>query len=389
MACSPTGAMRVSPSAGLVQSGAKSEEVVAGPSFETKDAQSLDLLWQQRTAAGAASDYPIGPSDVLIISVASVGEIQQRRVRVSAAGTIELPLVGLVRVGGISEDDVAQKIDERLEGVMYKPQASVFVEEYRNREVAVVGEVSRPGMVLLTSRTETVLDVLTESGGVTSSAADEVILIPVGSNGGETASRAASDSNGQSVIDDASPGSSDNSVPVGDHAPHSQNFELSPAQYASNSRVQRLSASTIIEPVRIPLRSNSLTATGNYLNLPVRPGDVLVVPGGGQVMVVGWVQTPGHFSVGSGLTVLGAIGAAGGPMFAADTSQVTLLRSGPNGSKETLVLDLARISRGDSYDVAVKANDVIDVPYSGWRIGPYVFYSVLTRMGIGGPTIPY
>ena len=106
-------------------------------------------------------------------------------------------------------------------------------------------------------------------------------------------------------------------------------------------------------------------------------------------MVVGWVQTPGHFSVGSGLTVLGAIGAAGGPMFAADTAQVALLRSGPNGSKETLVLDLAKISRGDAHDVAVKANDVIDVPYSGWRIGPYVFYSVLTRMGIGGPTIPY
>jgi protein involved in polysaccharide export with SLBB domain len=387
--CAPTGAMRVAPSSGLVQQGAKSDELVAGSSLETKDAQRRDLLWQQRTAAGPDSDYPIGPSDVLMISVPSLGEIQQRKVRVSAAGTIELPLVGVVRVGGIGEDGVAQKIDERLEGVMYNPQASVFVEEYRNREVAVVGEVSRPGMVLLTSRSETVLDVLTESGGVTSSAADEVILIPQGGNGGETGSRTSSDSSRESVIDDASLGSSDNLVSGGDSATHSHNSGLSQTQYASNSGAQALSVSTMSEPVRIPLRSNSLTATGNYLNLPVRPGDVLVVPGGGQVMVVGWVQTPGHFSVGSGLTVLGAIGAAGGPMFAADTAQVALLRSGPNGSKETLVLDLAKISRGDASDVAVKANDVIDVPYSGWRIGPYVFYSVLTRMGIGGPTIPY
>jgi len=106
-------------------------------------------------------------------------------------------------------------------------------------------------------------------------------------------------------------------------------------------------------------------------------------------MVVGWVQTPGHFGVGSGLTVLGARGAAGGPMFAADTSEVTLLRSAQNGSKETIMLDLDKISRGEASDIAVKANDVIDVPYSEWRIGPYVLYAVLTRMGIGGPTIPY
>ena len=72
-------------------------------------------------------------------------------------------------------------------------------------------------------------------------------------------------------------------------------------------------------PLSIPIRSTSLTGAGKYINLPMRPGDVIVVPGGGNVMVVGWVQTPGYFQVGSGLTVLGAIGAAGGPMYAANT----------------------------------------------------------------------
>jgi protein involved in polysaccharide export with SLBB domain len=121
----------------------------------------------------------------------------------------------------------------------------------------------------------------------------------------------------------------------------------------------------------------------------VRPGDVIVVPGGGQVMVVGWVQHPGHFDVGSGLTALGAIGEAGGPMYAADTKDITLIRSEKDGSKSTIRVNLARVSHGEEPDIAVKANDVIDVPYSDWRIGPYIFYSVVERIGIVGPAIPY
>jgi protein involved in polysaccharide export with SLBB domain len=107
------------------------------------------------------------------------------------------------------------------------------------------------------------------------------------------------------------------------------------------------------------------------------------------VMVVGWVHNPGHFEVGSGLTVLGAIGEAGGPMYAADTKEITLIRSEKDGSKSTTRLNLERISRGQEPDIPVKANDVVDVPYSDWRIGPYIFYSVVARIGIAGPAIPY
>ena len=117
----------------------------------------------------------------------------------------------------------------------------------------------------------------------------------------------------------------------------------------------------------------------------MRPGDVLVVPGGGNVMVIGWVQTPGYFQVGSGLTVLGAIGAAGGPMYAANTKDIELIRSNRDGTKDTIPINLDKIATGEANDLPVKANDVIDVPYSSVRIGPYVFYSILSRMGIGTP----
>jgi protein involved in polysaccharide export with SLBB domain len=85
---------------------------------------------------------------------------------------------------------------------------------------------------------------------------------------------------------------------------------------------------------------------------------------------------------------MGAIGAAGGPMYAADTDDVTLIRSTPKGSKTVVPLNLKKISEGKESDLPVKGNDVIDVPYSGLRIGPFIFYSVLSRMGVGGPAIP-
>lgn len=347
--------MRVDPPADKAVSSA-TDPVTTGPRpglrASAADDARLAALWARRTGpvSRGEEDYPIGPGDVLTISAAGVDEIKDRKVRVSTEGTIELPLLGVVQAGGLTEVGLAQALDLKLKTYMYNPQVSVFVDEYRNREVAVVGAVNRPGLIVLESPGETLLDVLTQAGGVTATAADDLVLIP----GDERA-----DANG---------------MPPGTVA-------LEPDAAA------RMAGSA--SALSISLHSTSLKGSGKYMSLPARPGDVMVVPGGGQVMVVGWVHNPGHFDVGSGLTVLGAIGEAGGPMYAADTSGVTLIRSEIDGSKRTVRLDLDKISHGQEADVPVKANDVVDVPYSNLRIGPYVFYSVLTRVGLAGPMIPY
>lgn len=358
--CAPGGAMRVGSSpATNVTSGDSSPPIPNASStargLSTADDAALSKLWDRRTAvqSGSNRDYPIGPGDVLRISVPQVEEITDRKVRVSATGTIELPLVGFVPAGGFTEDGLAKDLGHRLEQYMYNPQVSVFVDEYRNRQVAVVGAVNKPGLVVLDSPAETILDVLTEAGGVSAAAADELVLIP------------------------------------GDDARNGSSRPLSAITAGDDAAEAALHTATSAQAVSINLHSTSLTGSGRYMNLPVRPGDVLVVPGGGQVMVVGWVQNPGHFAVGSGLTVLGAIGEAGGPMYAADAKDITLIRSDKDGTKKTIPVNLEKISHGEESDIAVKANDVLDVPYSNWRIGPYIFYSVVARIGIAGPAIPY
>jgi polysaccharide biosynthesis/export protein len=383
-------------------SAAAADKVVAVATPD--DLKRLDDLWKERSnQASVEKDYPIGPGDVLSVSVPQVAEIQARRVRVSAQGTIELPLIGIVQAGGVTEAGLAQELNMKLEKFMYNPQASVFVEQYRNRQVAVIGEVSHPGLVVLNSPSETILDVITRVGGLESVAADEIILIPAEQAGTGTAQRLAAVAYRprnavDGTVDDSSGtvGAQDKETEapgLASEQPHSpgepgdpERLRHSATTDSSQEALAMLPANA--RPISIPVTSKSLTGAGRYLNLPVRPGDVIVVPGGGDVMVVGWVQRPGFFKVGSGLTVMGAIGAAGGPMYAADTSAVTLIRSTPNGSKTLVPLNLKKISEGKESDIPVKGNDVIDVPYSGLRIGPYIFYSVLSRMGVGGPAIP-
>ena len=401
--CSTTsmGEAAVAPS-DSAPSAAAADKVVAVATPD--DLKRLDDLWKERSdQASIEKDYPIGPGDVLSVSVPQVAEIQARRVRVSAQGTIELPLIGIVQAGGVTEAGLAQELNMKLEKFMYNPQASVFVEQYRNRQVAVIGEVSHPGLVVLNSPSETILDVITRVGGLESVAADEIILIPAEQAGAGTAQRLAAVAYRPPNAVDGTVGDPSGAAGAQDTAteapglasnqPHSPGEPGDPERLRHSATTDSSQAALAMlpanaRPISIPVRSKSLTGAGRYLNLPVRPGDVIVVPGGGDVMVVGWVERPGFFKVGSGLTVMGAIGAAGGPMYAADTNAVTLIRSTSNGSKTVVPVNLKNISEGKESDIPVKGNDVIDVPYSGLRIGPYIFYSVLSRMGVGGPAVP-
>ncbi|HEY2525491.1 MAG TPA: polysaccharide biosynthesis/export family protein [Candidatus Binataceae bacterium] len=341
-----------------------------------QDTTRIEALYRTRTGGPSVADYPIGPGDVIEISVPPIDELRERTVRVEADGAISLPMLGTLKAGGLTEKQLVAELEERLKTYMYKPEVDVFVKEYRSRQVAVVGMVNNPGLVTLSGPNETVLDMLTRAGGLTATAADEVILMPAEENKQQEIGRIAEVS-----AKGADPAAALHSglAPSDSSAKHEAAFKR-----GELSALLRQNA----HPLIIGLKSTALTGGGVYLNMPVRPGDVIVVPGGGDVMVIGWVQNPGHFQVGSGLTVLGAVGAAGGPMFAANRNDVRLVRTRRDGSKLVMKIDLDEIQNGQEGDLPVQGNDVIDVPYSTVKVGPYVFYQMLSKMAIGGPSVP-
>jgi len=147
---------------------------------QSNDFERLKLLWEKRSDHGAAKDFPIGPGDVLEISVPAMPELPLVW-RVSGEGEIELPYIGEVKNcrhdrrgagGGVTQ--VAWKIYAHSQGV------SVFlvVKEYPSRQVAVLGSVLKPGMYTLNSESDTLYDLFTRAGGVTTDADPVVQIIP-------------------------------------------------------------------------------------------------------------------------------------------------------------------------------------------------------------------
>lgn len=100
-------------------------------------------------------------------------------------------------------------------------------------------------------------------------------------------------------------------------------------------------------------------------------------------MVEGWVHNPGAIRITPGLTVLGAVAAAGGTLFAANTKSVAIIRSGKSGEKIILESDLDEIVNRQKPDLEVQQDDIIVVTYSTLSIVPYFFYTVFNRFGIG------
>ncbi len=346
-----------------------------------KNQERLKALWDKRSGREVAfTDYPVGPGDVIDITAPGVDDLSKRTVRVSGEGEIDLPLIGALKVGGLTEAQVSDKLKEALAKYMYSPQVEVFVKEYHSRQVAVVGAVRAPGLIQLTGAGESILDAITQAGGMTADAADEIVILPQVQGGHSSLQKVAASY--QQAPKAVAPDGSRNQ-------PKTQGQPDTPD--ASAGAPPRLTLASLEEnasngpAVVIPLKSSAFQGSLSYTNMPVEPGDMIVVPGGGNVMVTGWVQNPGFFPVGSGLTVLGAVGAAGGAMYAADPTTATLIRSDGAGNKVSIPVNLNKIATGENADIPVRANDVIDVPYSDLRIGPYVVYNVLTRMAVPVP----
>ena len=87
-----------------------------------------------------------------------------------------------------------------------------------------------------------------------------------------------------------------------------------------------------------------------------------------------------------GLTVSGAVAAAGGALYAGDTSTVTVIRPDRDGKKISLVADLDKIKNGETSDIGLQGGDIVQVSSSTAKLvlyGIYQFFKEIMRIGIG------
>ena len=208
-------------------------------------------------AAGAAAsaatqrdDYVLGPGDQIRVQVFQNRDLEIDA-RISEAGLISFPLIGTVKVGGLSPTDVERLIARRLKdgNFLQNPQVTVNVVTFRSQQVAVLGNVTRPGRYPLETTGMRLSEVLSLAGGISPTGGDEVVLVT-----------------------------------------------------NRDGKVQRIEIDLV-----------DLFTVGDLTkDLPMRAGDVIFVNLAPNYYVYGQVQRPGMYTVDRGMTVAQAIAKGGG-----------------------------------------------------------------------------
>jgi len=154
--------------------GAESSQQVEGVAATTNDALATD----------AANDYVIGVEDVLFISVWKNPDLS-REVPVRPDGKITLPLIDDVSAVGLTPAQLKEILTERWKSYITGPEVSVIVTQVNSLKVYMVGEVAKPGILQLKSRTR-LLQALSLAGGFTSYADRSKIVVMRNNGSGET-----------------------------------------------------------------------------------------------------------------------------------------------------------------------------------------------------------
>jgi len=208
--------------------------------------------------------------------------------QVNASGNIQVPLLSKpIHTAGLSTFELSTKLAEELksQGILNQPEVTIFILRSMSHNVTILGSVSRPGVYPLEKPNTTLLDARSMSGGLLSTAGPTMTIAHHASASGSVKDPSTEPMTGMETVD-----------------------------------VRKL-----------------MTGSDPKLNVPVKPGDVIMVSNAPIIYVVGAVTKPGAFTVQdgrNGITVLQALALVQGTDSTASLEHAMIVRqsdNGPNG----------------------------------------------------------
>jgi polysaccharide export outer membrane protein len=257
---------------------------------------------------------------VLSIQVLHADEISRLTYQVDEHGECNLPIVGRIRVAGLSAPEVEAELAKKLKAYILDPQVTVRVQEHKSRPISIIGAVKTPGTHYLRGST-TLLSALAAAGGLEKEAAGTVIIKRQKEHGSIPSPGAALDATGN--------------------------------YYVAEVFVRKLMDAE------------------SQAEVELQPNDVLLVRRVDVVSILGEVGRPGTvpLSESGTLSVLEALSQSGGLKPTADAAGTRILRPIMGGPRRAeLPVNLTSIMKGKEKDMPLLANDILVVPVSGGRV---------------------
>ncbi len=131
----------------------------------------------QTASASVGAEYRLGAGDVLRISVYQNADLSLET-RVTEAGIVSFPLLGNVRLGGLSVTQAEKLITDGLRNGNFvrQPQVTIVVLQVRGNQASVLGQVNRPGRYPIEVADMRLTDLLAMAGGTAPTGADLVVV---------------------------------------------------------------------------------------------------------------------------------------------------------------------------------------------------------------------
>lgn len=238
------------------------------------------------TGAAAPQEYRLGSGDVVRIAVFQNPDLTLET-RITEAGLVSYPLLGSVRLGGLTVTAAEKLVADGLRSGNFvrDPQVTLVVLQVRGNQASVLGQVNRPGRYPLEVADMRLTDLIAMAGGTAGSGTDVVVL---------TGTR-----NGQ--------------------------------------------------PYRVEVDLPTLFAAGGAANNPlVLNGDTIWIDRQPLVYIYGEVQRPGPMRLERGMTLMQALATGGGLTQRGTDKGIRVHRKGADGSIQVLEAKMDdRMREGD------------------------------------------
>ena len=263
-------------------------------------------------SATAVDDrYRIGPGDVLDIRIYNREKLSREGVRVEGNGMFRMPLIDSeIQAACKTEGELAREIATKYSRYYKNLQVDVFIKEYHANQVAIIGAVNNQSRFELQRRIR-LLELLTYAKGPSPRAGQTINVV------------------------------------------HSTAPSLCHTETADE--IAALSSYKLSDTLQGDPKANP------YLEA----GDIVTIPDADQVYVVGNVYTPLTIPLNEPITLSQAIAMAGGAKLDTKKDKIRIMRQDPGSlTKTEILVDLSAIEKKQADDLALKPNDIVDVPLS-------------------------